>query len=113
MQSLHLKMSVFFLLSTYTVLACSEQPNGFDEICSIYTEAQNSRMSVEDTYNYIFENIKNRVSFREALSVYDAGLAIDPGKRYPVFKESAEYVLKHEWNCPAMKAFLKESNFCC
>ncbi len=105
----YLKFIFIFLLSSYSVYACSVEATGFDEICHIYTEAQNSSltMSKEKLSDYIFTNIKNRVSLKDALSVYSAGLGLDPEKRYPIFKESAEYSLKHSWDCPAMKALLK------
>ncbi len=109
MQPRYLKIPTFFLLSLYVVLACSEQNNGFDEICTIYVEAKNSSLarSRDELSEYVFTNIKNRVNYQEAVSVHDAIFGLSPSERYPLFRQAAESKLRRTWDCPAMKVLLK------
>lgn len=103
------KTILIVLLSMYSIFACSSDVAGFGEICKIYTEAKNSSMAMskKELSHYIFENIKNRVSSKDALSVHDAVFGLAPSKRYALVKEAAEYYLKHTWDCKAMKEILK------
>ena len=98
-------ISVLFIL--VSVIAYSTEETGFDEICIIYTEAQNSSMTDEDLNTYIFENVKNRVTSKDALEAHSAVFNLGLDKRFIIFKESAEYSLKHKWECAAVKALMK------
>jgi hypothetical protein len=95
---------VLFALS-FNVSA-TEDP-GFDEICRIYTEAQNSSMSGEQLNTYIFDNIDQRVASKDAREAHDAIFNLEAAARYEVLKQSAELVLEHPWDCPAAKKLLR------
>jgi len=60
-------------------------------------------MNIENMSNYIFSNIKQRVKSKDALDAHEAVLQLDAHQRYKIFKQSAEFSLKHKWNCTAMK----------
>jgi len=81
--------------------------SGFDVICQIYTEANNSSMTKEQLNNYIFDNVESRVKSIDAIEAHTAVFNLEPKKRYPIFKESAEYSLKKKWNCDAIKLLMK------
>ncbi len=103
------KLILILLLSMHSIVAFSVEATGFGEICKIYTEAKNSSitMSKEELSHYVFENIKNRVNSKDALSVHDAVFGLAPSKRYSLVKEAAEHSLKRTWNCKAMKDMMK------
>lgn len=80
---------------------------GFDEICRIYTEAQNSSMTGEQLSTYIFDNVDQRVTLKDARVAHEIIFQLDPPKRYAIFKESAELSLQHPWDCPAVKSLMQ------
>ena len=81
--------------------------NGFDEICRIYTEAKNSNMNKTQLSDYIWDNIQHRVKDEDALKAHEAVFQLDPAKRYPIFKKSAEISLNKKWGCQAIKDLLQ------
>ena len=95
------------VLLTSSGVVFSADETGFDEICRIYTEAKNSSMSIEELSEYIFDNVKKRVSSTDALQAHDAVFQADPAVRYKLFKESAEYSLKREWDCAVIREVMK------
>lgn len=101
------KISLAILLSILPISAISATETGFDEICKIYTEAKNSSMKKEDLNNYIFDNVKSRVTSKDALEAHSAVFNLGLDKRFIIFKQSAEYSLKRKWECPAVKALMK------
>jgi len=80
---------------------------GFDEICQIYTEAKNSSMQKKQLNNYINNNIAKRISDKDAVTTHSIIFQVAPPERYKIFKESAEYSLKREWDCASMKTLMK------
>ena len=96
------------LLSTYSLSCYSKTEAGFDEVCRIYTEAHNSNMSIDVLSSYIFNNIKKRVSSRDALEAHDAVMNADSFTRYTLFKGSAEHTLKRTWDCIPMKTIMEK-----
>ena len=94
---------VFCSITAYAV----DNKSDFDLICQIYTEAKNSSMTKEHLSNYIFDNVENRVKSSDALEAHTAVFNLEPTKRYPIFKESAEYSLKQKWDCDAIKDLMK------
>jgi len=98
---------IFFCSLVNTSFATEQQP-GFDEICNIYTEIKNSNMTQEQKEDYIFDNIEKRVQQQGAKDAYSASVIVDPNKRYDLLKESAEMVVKHKWDCPAMQEFMNQ-----
>lgn len=101
------KSIIILLFCLYSTNAYSADKAGFDEICKIYTESVNSSMTKEQLSDYIFDNIKNRVNLADALDAHNAIFNLEPAKRYSIFKQSAEFSLKHSWDCEAMKSLLK------
>ena len=96
------------LLGLNSISAFAKDNNsGFDLICQIYTEARNSSMTKEQLNNYIFDNVENRVKSKDAIEAHTAVFNLEPKKRYPIFKESAEYSLKKKWECDAVKFLMK------
>jgi hypothetical protein len=106
-----LRKLVFVFIFTFSLSLSAEgiraNKNGFDVICQIYTEAINSSMSKDQLRNYIFDNVENRVKSIDALEAHVAVFNLPPEKRYPIFKESAEYSLKNKWDCVAIKSLMK------
>ena len=101
------KVVLLLILATYISIAHSSQATDFDEICKIYTEAQNSNMPKEQLSEYIFDNVKKRVSLPEALEAHGSVFHLTPAKRYSIFKKAAEITLKQTWDCPAIEALMK------
>lgn len=102
------KVRFYLIILLYLLANISfASDNGFDEICRIYTEAQNSNMNKTQLSNYIWDNIQHRVKNNDALKAHEAVFQLDPTKRYPIFKKSAEISLKKKWNCAAVKELLK------
>ena len=93
-------------LNSFSAFAIDNN-SGFDLICQIYTEAKNSSMTKEQINNYIFDNVENRVKTIDAIEAHTAVFNLEPKKRYPIFKESAEYSLKKKWDCNAVKLLMK------
>lgn len=100
----HQFITIIFIWTCSIVAFASDQ--GFDEICRIYTEAQNSSMQKEQLSSYIFDNVKKRVNNKDALDAHDVVFLADPKERYSLFKQSAELSLKRSWDCPAVKALM-------
>lgn len=99
------KFITIIFIWTYSIVAFASD-HGFDEICRIYTEAQNSSMQKEQLSRYIFDNVKKRVNNKDALDAHDVVFLADPKERYSLFKQSAELSLKRSWDCPAVKALM-------
>jgi len=55
---------------------------------------------------YIDNNVKNRITEKDALQAYSAIFQLDADTRYDIFKKSAEYSTKREWNCDSMKKLM-------
>jgi hypothetical protein len=102
------KLTLFLLLTVITVNGYAAQAGGFDEVCRIYTEAQNSSMQGEQLSTYIFDNVQARVTLTDAIQAHSAIFNIDPAERYSIFKQSAELSLKSKWDCPAMKTLMQK-----
>lgn len=96
-------LNFFIVLLLLSLNAVAAENTGFDEICRIYTEAQNSSMAGEQLSTYIFDNIEQRVTLEDARDAHEIVFQLEPAKRYDIFKQSAELVLKHPWDCPAAK----------
>jgi len=101
------KEILYFIVASYISIAHSSQDFGFDEICNIYIEAQNTNMPKEQLSEYIFDNVKKRVNSPEALEAHGSVFHLTPAKRYSIFKKAAEITLKHAWDCPAIEALMK------
>lgn len=98
---------IFIIFYIYAVTAFAQDNTGFDEICSIYTEATNSSMPKEQLSKYIFDNVAERVSNVDALDAHGSVFHLDPSERYSVFKQGAEMSLKRSWDCPAVKVLME------
>lgn len=90
--------------ATYSYGNINGRHNDFDEICRIYTEIQNSNMSLNTASNYLLKNIEKRVRSNDALVAHSAILEAMSDRRYELFKQSAEEVLGTVWRCPAMES---------
>ena len=101
------KIVTLFILITYNSIFQSAQASGFDEICNIYTEAQNTNMPKEQLSEYIFDNVKKRVTLPEAIEAHGSVFHLDPKKRYSIFKKAAEITLNKTWDCPAIESLMK------
>ncbi len=101
------KFVLTVLFSVLLISAISASETGFDEVCKIYTEAKNSSMKKEDLNSYIFDNVKSRVTSKDALEAHSAVFNLGIDKRFSVFKQSAEYSLKRKWECAAVKELMK------
>lgn len=91
-------------LLTLSAPVHSSNETGFDKICKIYTEAKNSSLAKENLSIYIFENVQNIVNVKDAFEAHDAVFNLGLDKRFIIFKESAEYSLKHKGDCAALKS---------
>lgn len=98
---------IYIIFCTYAITAFALDDTGFDEICTIYTEAKNSSMPKEQLSQYIFDNVAIRVSNVDALDAHGSVFHLDPAERYSVFKQAAEMSLKRNWDCAAVKALMK------
>lgn len=104
--------ALIFVIVVLSIISCSNiakaADNGFDQICMIYNEVlndtRNREMTIKDKLYLINEKVTKQVKFSDALQVYSAVASADPKEKYKLFKESAEYVLKREWNCSIMKS---------
>lgn len=105
-----IKQKLTFVIVVFMLAAnvYAGQDAGFDEICRIYGEAQDRKnMDREQLSAYIFDNIKQRVNVVDAIQAHSAIFNLAPAERYAIFKESAEYSLKKDWDCPAMQALMQ------
>jgi len=101
------KITLAIIFSIISISAFSANETGFDEICNIYTEAKNSSLSKSQLSDYIFENIKNRITSKDALEAHEAVFNLSVDKRFSVFKQSAEYSLKQKWECTAVEELMR------
>ncbi len=101
-----IKIILVLIFLICSISGYSAEDQGFNEVCRIYTEAKNSNMSAGVASKYIFNNVKERVSSVDALQAHAAVMQAMGDKRYSLFKESAEHVLKRSWNCDAMKLMM-------
>lgn len=97
---------IVVLIWCFTSIGYANNQQGFDEVCRIYTEAKNSNMNIETASKYIFDNIKKRVDSKDALQAHTAVMEAMGDDRYPLFKQSAEHVLKRTWTCSGMKSIM-------
>ena len=76
------KFTLTILFSILFITTGSASETGFDEICKIYTEANNSSMKKEDLNSYIFDNVKNRATSKDALEAHSAVFNLALDKRF-------------------------------
>jgi len=105
MTKLNIMLTVLLFSGSISVYAIEDA--GFDEICKIYTEAKNSNMPKRQLSDYIFDNIKNRVSSKDALDAHAAVFNLGVDKRFAIFKEIVESSLNHKWECAAVKELMR------
>jgi hypothetical protein len=99
-------VTLFLFLILSTNIAVAEEA-GFDELCKIFIEVDNSNMTNEQRNVYVFSNVKSRINVQDTLDIFDSVFLLDPKERYPAIKKGAEMSLKHPWDCPAMKKLFK------
>jgi len=103
----------FFLLCSAALFACSGKydaaDNGFDKICLIYenimTNPAYEKLSMLDKHEKISDEIEQHVRDIDAIQTYSAVASADPDLKYQLFKQSAEYSLKREWDCEIIKNY--------
>jgi len=102
---------IVFSLVLLLITSCSNQYdsfyNGFDKICLIYNDVFNNpalkdkpRLSKQNT---VHDLIKKNVFDVDAITAFTAVASANPDDKYSLFKQSAEYSLKREWNCTLIK----------
>lgn len=101
-----LRSMLFLVCTGYSLNALAADQNAYDEICTIYTEAINSTMSVNTASEYILNNIEHRISSSEAIQAHQVMLEAMGDTRYTLFKSFAEHELKTSWDCESMKQML-------
>jgi hypothetical protein len=102
------KKSILFIICALFIIGnIQAKEPGFDVVCRIYTEAQNSSMTKQQLSDYVNNNIAERVSDKDAFTTHSIIFQVSPDERYKIFKESAEHSLKRKWNCAAMKTLMK------
>lgn len=87
--------------------------NGFDAACLIFYEAEELDLSPQELGIHIstqLEKITDANGGKEVLSVYHAVFNISPRHRYNLFKESAETMLKRNWDCNSIKTLYEQNN---
>ena len=95
------------IISVIGITGHTKDQAGFDEICTIYTEAINSSMAQEQLSDYIFDNVERRITDKDALQSHEAVFNLSPEERYSIFKQSAELSLKRKWDCDAVKELMR------
>ena len=100
------KITLTLILFINTITISFAEESGFDEICTIYSEYKNSNMSIKVGSEYVFYNIKVRVSSADALNAHDAVMSAGLDVRYAIFKKSAEHYLKRKWECQSMEILM-------
>ena len=98
-------------LSLIFITSCSSQydsvDNGFDKICLIYDDVFNDPSlkdkSPLDKYDLIHVLIKKHVFDVDAITAFVIVAQANPDDKYSLFKQSAEYSLKREWECELIK----------
>ena len=101
------KSYLVLLLFVFPITSHTGEIASFNEICNIYTEAQNSGMSRSQISDYIQNNIKTRVQPGDALDAHIAIFQLEPEKRYSIFKQTAEISLNRSWDCDALRTLMK------
>ena len=96
--------AIIFLFSIGLIQA---QTSGFDEVCQIYNEAQNSSLTKQQLSDYLNDNVSKRVKDKDAVTLHSIIPQVSPSERYKAFKESVELFLKRKWDCAAMKELMK------
>lgn len=99
------------ILSIFFISACSEKydaaDNGFDKICLIYTDVfsdpSHSKKPLIDKHDLVGELIEAHVKDIDAITTFSAVANADPSLKYDLFKQSAEYSLKRDWDCDIIK----------
>ena len=98
-------------MKPHTSTSCSNEyssvDNGFDKICLIYTDVFNNLAlkdkSTQSKHNAINDLIKKNVFDIDAISAFTSVAQANPEDKYSLFKQSAEYSLKREWDCTLIK----------
>ena len=98
-------------LSLIFIISCSGQyysvDNGFDKICLIYNDVFNNPTlkdkSTVHKYEIINVLIKKHVVDVDAITAFVAVAQANPDDKYSLFKQSAEYSIKREWDCELIK----------
>lgn len=101
------KFLLILFFWAYSICAYTADDAGFDEICRIYTEAKNSSMPKQQLSDYVFDNVKKRVSLKDALQAHGAVFSLAPAECYAIFKQSAELSLEQSWDCDAVKILMR------
>lgn len=74
--------------------------------CKIYTDVYSnpkySKLSQVEKDTLISEKVESSVFSVDAIETFSAVATADPLQKYQLFKESAEYSLKRNWECPEM-----------
>jgi len=104
---IYLALLAAFIGYPPSLLANSHQD--FNTICEIFTESENSSFTNEQKSDYIDDNVKKRITSKDALQAYSAMFQLDSGSRYDIFKKSAEYSTKHKWECAVMKKVMSKA----
>lgn len=99
------------LLTIFSISSCSGKydaaDNGFDKICLIYTDIfnnpANSNKPVIDRLDLVGELIIAHVKDVDAITAFTAVANANPDQKYDLFKQSAEYSLKRDWDCEIIK----------
>lgn len=92
-------------------ISCSEskeniQQNAFDTACNIFEEASQKQLPPIELGEYIEDKLKTmpeQTAKQDVIELYDALFQAAPSSRYQLFKDSAESVLKKEWECQSIK----------
>lgn len=93
------------------IISCSSQydsvDNGFDKICLIYNNVFNDpalkNKPAIDKHEIINDLIKKYVTDVDAITAFVAVAQANPDDKYNLFKQSAEFALKREWDCEKIK----------
>ena len=100
--------SVVFFMVILLVSCATEKPvNGFDSACLIFKEATTKNLNPEELGIYIAEELEKlggQFASKEVNEVFHALFNVAPEERYGLFKQSAEYTLKRDWDCDAIKS---------
>jgi len=100
---------VVFCLPLYQVYSV-ESLSDYDKLCSIITrvtsESNFHNLALDQQAVKVGDEIARSFSASsQIMSELSMLQLVDPGKKYALFKESAEQNLSRTWNCPAFKEF--------
>lgn len=102
-----LSIFIIFLSATTGSYASDKQDtNGFDTACNIFKEASQKNLSPVDLGQYIEERLKSmpeQNAKQDVIELYDVLFQAEPSRRYSLFRESAEHILKRKWHCESIK----------